>query len=247
MTDRLFALAIAGGRGERLRPLTDDTCKPMVQLNDWPIISYQVAWMRSQGVTDVVFLTGYRAEKIREFFGDGSRFGVTAHYSHEDEPLGRGGAVRKGLGLVPESAEFVIVTNGDVITNQPLEPMLKLHRDREAIATLMLSPFPSQFGVVESDDSDMITAFVEKGMLPFWVNAGTYIFNREIEQMLPEEGDHETTTFQQLVEERKLAAFKSKADWLTVDSPKDVREVGERLSSGEVQLLAAPGTLTGDR
>ena len=72
MNDRFFALSIAGGRGERLRPLTDDRPKPMVEINGKPIISYQVDWMRSQGVTDVIFLCGYKGDMIQNYFGNGS-------------------------------------------------------------------------------------------------------------------------------------------------------------------------------
>ena len=93
MSDRFFALSIAGGRGERLRPLTNNRPKPMVEINDKTIISYQVDWMRSQGVTDVIFLCGYKGEMIQSYFDDGTKHGITAHYTFEDTPLGRGGAL----------------------------------------------------------------------------------------------------------------------------------------------------------
>ena len=95
---RLYALSIAGGRGERLKPITDDLPKSMVPVDGRPLIERQAAWFVSQGVTDVVFLCGYLGEKIQDHFQDGARFGFRAHYSFEETPLGRGGAVRKGLG-----------------------------------------------------------------------------------------------------------------------------------------------------
>ncbi|MBI4220262.1 MAG: nucleotidyltransferase family protein [Chloroflexi bacterium] len=225
----MYALTIAGGRGERLKPFTDTLPKAMVPVNERPLISYQVAWLRRHGVTDVVFLCGYLGEKIQEYFGDGSRFGVRAHYSVEHEPLGRGGAVRKGLSLVPDSEKLVIVTNGDVLTDQDLQALIQLHKVKGAAATMTLVPYPSQFGVVEVGDDQLVTAFVEKGRLPFWINAGIYVFDRDIGPLLPEKGDHETTTFPILADRRKLAALKSKAFWTTVDSSKDLREVSERL------------------
>ena len=87
----------------RRAPRTDFGAVPksMVRLNDRPIVDYQVCWMQCQGVTDVVFLTGYLGEKVEEHFGDGSTFGITAHYSHEDSPLGRGGASEKVCRLCP--------------------------------------------------------------------------------------------------------------------------------------------------
>lgn len=203
--------------------------KAMAPLNGVPIVEYQVRWMRSQGVTDVVFLTGYLGETIESYFGDGSAFGIRAHYSHEDAPLGRGGAIRKGLSMVPMDEDPVLVTNGDNITDLDLTLLLEKHRTSGALATLMLTGYPSQFGVVEVGDDDWVEGFVEKGMLPIWINAGVYLFDRAIEPMLPGVGDHETSTFLELVKQRRLAALRSDALWLTVDGPKELREVSERL------------------
>ena len=93
----MYALILAGGKGERLRPLTDTLPKPMVPVCGKPILEHQVEWLKRGGVTDVVFLAGYRADAIQEHFGDGSAFGINAHYSVEDSPLGRGGAIKAGL------------------------------------------------------------------------------------------------------------------------------------------------------
>src|SRR3990172_5827029 len=97
----MYALIIAGGEGERLRPLTSDRPKPMILVAGRPILEYQVEWLRREGVTDIIFLCGYKAAVIQEHFGDGSRFGLRVHYSPEEEPLGRGGALRQGDGMVP--------------------------------------------------------------------------------------------------------------------------------------------------
>ena len=220
-----------GGRGERLKPITDTLPKSMVLLNSRPMAEYQVRWMRSQGVTDVVFLTGYLGEKVEEHFGDGSEFGIRAHYSHEDAPLGRGGATRQGMSLVPADENPILVTNGDTVTDLELSLLMERHDSTGALATLMLTRYPSQFGVVEVGDDDLVDGFVEKGMLPVWINAGVYLFDRAIEPMLPEIGDHETSTFPELVAQRKLASLRSDAMWLTVDSPKELREVSERLAA----------------
>ncbi len=218
-----------GGRGERLKPITDTLPKSMVLLNGCPIAEYQVRWMRSQGVTDVVFLTGYLGEKVEEHFGDGSAFGIRAHYSHEDSPLGRGGAIRKGMSLVPVDEGRVLVTNGDNVTDLDLNLLVERHESTGAIATVMLTGYPNQFGVVEVGEDGLIKSFVEKGSLPIWINAGIYVFERTIESMLPEKGDHEISTFSELMTQRKLAGLRSDAMWLTVDGPKELREAGERL------------------
>lgn len=231
MSKQFYALAIAGGRGERLRPLTDSVPKPMISLNGRPMLSYQVEWMLSQGVTDVVFLCGYLGDTIKDYFGDGSKFGFNAHYSFEDKPLGRGGAVRKGMSQIPADSGPVLVTNGDNVTDLRLADMRAVHEQRNALVTIMLAPYISQYGTVESEDDGIVTQFVEKGRLPFWINAGIYLFDRSLEQRLPEIGDHETTTFQELVAEKRMAALRSEATWLTVDSQKDIADCEKRLKT----------------
>lgn len=228
--EKFYALTIAGGRGERLRPLTDTVPKPMIQLGGRPMLSYQVEWMREQGVTDVVFLCGYFGETVRDYFGDGSNAGITAHYSFEETPLGRGGAVRKGMSMIPAGSGPVLVTNGDNITDQSVSDLRSLHERNDALATIMLTPYISQYGTVDTEDDGTVVRFVEKGRLPLWVNAGVYLFDRSLEYRLPEIGDHETTTFQELASERRMAALQSEAMWLTVDSQKDIAVCEARLA-----------------
>lgn len=228
----MWALTIAGGRGERLQPLTDNICKPMVPVNGVPLLQHQAYWLCQNGVTDIVFLTGYRAEQVEHHFGDGSNFGFRAHYSPEDKPLGRGGAVKQGMCLVPRDVDDVIVVNGDVLTDQPLAPLTQMKREHGSMAAITLIPYVSQFGVVLVSDDDVVTSFAEKTELPFWINGGIYVWDREIAAMLPDIGDHEDTTFPEIVEEGQMRAIRSTANWISVDSHKDLREAEEMIKGG---------------
>jgi glucose-1-phosphate thymidylyltransferase len=224
----LYALILAGGRGERLRPLTDAIPKPMVSLGGKPILWHQVEWLKRGGVTDVVFLARYRWEAIQEFFGDGSGYGFRAHYSVEETPLGRGGAIRKGLPLVPERQRSVIVTNGDIVTGEDPNVVVEKFLTRQAstpdhMATIMVVRVSSRYGVVDVNSEDQVEGFREKPEMPDWINAGIYVFSREIKGLLPERGDHETN-FPALAAEGKLGALRSRAFWRSVDSFKDLRE-----------------------
>ena len=228
----MWALTIAGGRGERLQPLTDDICKPMVPVNGMPLLQHQASWLCSNVVTDIVFLTGYRAEQVEEHFGDGSGFGFRAHYSPEETPLGRGGAVKQGMGMVPDDVDDVIVVNGDVLTDQSLAPLIEARRRHEAQAAITLIPYVSQFGVVLVSDDDVVTSFAEKTELLFWINGGIYALERGIEGLLPDVGDHEDSTFPRLVAGGGMRAIRSSANWISVDSHKDLREAEEMMSQG---------------
>ena len=225
----MYALILAGGMGERLRPLTDTMAKPMVPVNGKPILWYQVTRFRDAGVSDIVVLCGYKWESIRDYFGDGSEFGVRMHYEVEETPLGRGGALKRGLGLVSDHHQAVLASNGDILTTQEIGPILELHRNTNALATVMLTPYPSGYGVVEVDESSRITAFREKGELPHWINAGIYILSMGIKEEMPDLGDHETTTFPRLVDRGQLRGYKSRAFWRAIDNHKDLREAEEAL------------------
>lgn len=229
----MYALIIAGGEGERLRPLTNDRPKPMVAVAGKPILEYQVEWLREQGVSDIVMCCGYRAEAIQRHFGDGQGWGLRIHYSIEGEPLGRGGALKLGYRLVPPGKEAVLGLNGDTISRQALAPLLRYHRRKGAVATLMLVPLRSPYGIARLDRRGRILAFVEKPALPHWINAGVYVLSPPFFQRLPEKGDHETTTFPALAAEGKLFGYKSNAYWRGVDTMKDLSEAEE-----EVRRLA---------
>ncbi len=225
----MYAIVLAGGKGERLRPFTEDRPKPMVEIMGIPILSYQLQWLQGQGVSDFIISCGYRHEVIEAHFGSGERWGVNVTYSIEKEPLGRGGALRLALGKIPGDEEVVIATNGDIITNLRLAPVLEAHRARRLLASIVLTPFVSPYGIVEVDGDERVTHFREKPELPYWINAGIYILSPRLRDRLPDRGDHELTTFPELARAGQLGAFKSEAYWRGVDTIKDVNEVAAEL------------------
>lgn len=225
----MYGIVLAGGKGERLRPFTEDRPKPMVEIVGIPILGYQLQWLQAQGVTDIVVACGYRHDVIQTYFGDGERLGLRIAYAIEQTPLGRGGALRAALAEVPAGEDVVIATNGDVITNLRLAPLLEAHHGRDAVATIVLTPFVSPYGIVEVDGDEHVSRFREKPELPYWINAGVYALSPAIRDLLPERGDHETTTFPELAKAGRLSAFKSQAYWRGVDTIKDVNEVAAEL------------------
>ena len=240
----MYALILAGGMGERLRPLTDTIPKPMVPLCDKPILWHQVQWLSQAGVTDVVFLVGYRWQAIQDYFGDGGEFGFHAHYSVEDSPLGRGGAIRQGFAQVPAETQSVMVLNGDIITSENPRKLLSDFRQRQTadpthLASIMVVPMVSPYGLVDLNSEDDVVGFREKVEMPHWINAGIYVFDSRIAAQLPELGDHETETFPTLAKAGQISALRSRAFWRSVDSFKDLREAEEYLADNG-RSAAAP-------
>lgn len=225
----MYALILAGGRGERLRPLTDTMPKAMVPVRGTPILGHQLSWLRQEGVTNVVILCSYLWESIKDCFGNGKDLGLSIEYSVEENPLGRGGGLRRGLSMVPDTENTVVALNGDVLTNQPLEPLLRLHFDSSATGTLMLVPYPNNYGVLETDDAGKVLSFAEKEALPQWIHAGIDIFAKAIQHELPEMGDHETITLPKMARQGRLYAYRSNAFWASIDGFKDLKSTEEIL------------------
>ena len=225
----MYALILAGGKGERLRPLTDTLPKPMVPVGGKPILERQVEWLKEGGVDGIVFLAGYKWEAIRDHFRDGSEFGVDIAYSVEDSPLGRGGAIKQGFPLAADTGEPVVVTNGDIITRQPLSALLEFHgkspaRESGPSVTLLSVPMVSPYGIVDLDEGGKVVGFREKVELPHWINGGVYVFDREVFAEFPDLGDHEVETFPRLAREGRIAALRTRDFWTSIDSFKDLRE-----------------------
>ena len=224
------AIIIAGGKGERLRPLTSDRPKHMVLLGGKPILEYQIEWLRENGVTDIVVAVGHLHHVIEDYFQDGSRWGVRMAYSLEREPLGRGGALKLAYRQVPPDEELVIATNGDNVHTQPLAPMIRQHKRTGAVATLLLTQLRSPYGIVQQRGKQIV-GFREKPLLPHWLSAGAYVLSREFFACLPDVGDHEDELFPRLAAEGRLYGFRSSSYWKAIDTVKDLNEAAEQLAA----------------
>ena len=222
------AIVLAGGLGKRLRPLTDTTPKPMIPIAGKPVLLWQIEWLKGHGVDSFVLCIGYLRDKITEFFGDGSKFGVRIDYVFEDQPLGTGGALRNAAAHFPKDGLF-FAFNGDVISDISLSKVRRSCEEgapRGALGTLALAPLPSPYGIVETDGHGLIGSFTEKPrLLHYWINAGVYCLHADIAGYLPETGSIERDVFPKLAAEGKLLATKHiDCYWQSIDSPKDVEE-----------------------
>jgi len=170
---------MAGGFGTRLKPLTDNCPKPLLKVGDKPILETVLLNFIKSGFHNFYISTHYLPEMIREYFGNGAKWGVSINYVHEEQPLGTGGA----LGLLPKDLPElpVIMMNGDVLTKVDLEALLAFHNENEANATMCVREYEYQvpFGVIENDGHN-IKSMVEKPTQRFHVNAGIYVVSRKI-------------------------------------------------------------------
>lgn len=210
------AIILAGGRGNRLKPITDYVPKSLVPIKNIPIIEWQIKYLKKFGISEVIICSGYKTEMIEDYLKN-RKLGIKITFSIENKPLGTGGAIKKAGNKIKEKSFLVI--NGDIITNIDLKELLK---KENSIASIQLK---SKFGILQTDQ-DKIIKFDEKKEIPdIWMNAGIYYLNKEIIKDLPNIGDIEKTVFPNFAKKEKLFTIKFKnIKWFSIDSFKDMEE-----------------------
>ncbi|MCP6757252.1 MAG: mannose-1-phosphate guanyltransferase [Fischerella sp. CENA71] len=183
------AVLMAGGSGTRLRPLTCDLPKPMVPILNRPIAEHIINLLKRHDITEIVATLHYLPDALRDYFQDGSDFGVQITYSvEEDQPLGTAGCVKNIAELLDET---FLVISGDSITDFDLTAAIEFHKQKKSKATLILTrvPNPIEFGVVITDEDHRICRFLEKPstseIFSDTVNTGAYILEPEVLEYLP--------------------------------------------------------------
>ena len=215
------AIILAGGRGERLRPVTDYIPKPLVSLKNVPIIEWQIKYLKKFNVDEVIICTGYKTEMIEDYLNV-KKMGVKIRFSAEKSPLGTGGAIKKAGKMITGKSFFVL--NGDVITNINIKRLLTR---KNAVAAIRLR---TNFGVLETKDGK-IQKFKEKeDVSDLWMNAGIYHLQKEVLADLPNKGDIEKTLFPKYARKDMLYAVKFKdAMWHSIDSFKDMEKCASEI------------------
>lgn len=227
------AVILAGGLGKRLRPLTDERPKPMIEVLDQPIIEWQIKWFKKFRIEEIVICVGYLKEHIIDYIGSGSKFGVKVGYAVEEEPLGTGGALRNAQSLLGGAKnDGFFMVNGDILTD--LDP--NILRDDMTSSALAVVPLRSPYGVIELDGGSNIIGFVEKPQIKDrWINAGVYYFGSEVFDYLPDIGNIEITALPAMIKDRKIRAIRyEKSFWRSIDSHKDIEEAGREIKNSRL-------------
>ncbi|MBO0768231.1 MAG: NDP-sugar synthase [Solirubrobacterales bacterium] len=252
------ALILVGGKGTRLRPLTSRLPKPVVTLVDRPFLNYQLEWVKSHGVEDVVLSCGFLPDQLQEVLGDGSQLGLNLSYVVEPELLGTGGALKYAE---PHLQDRFFMLNGDTLTDIDLSAQLAQHERTGARGTLALYPVPDvySYGLVPLNADSSVREFLEKPspddvVDTNLINAGAYILEKEILDELPASGTHfsiERDVFPKLVD-HGLYGYEAYGYWMDIGTPSRYLEGTYDILNGNVataigaQLSAADGCLIQD-
>lgn len=220
------AVILVGGKGTRLRPLTNSIPKPMLPVAGYPFLQHLLGRIREAGMTHVVLGTSFKAEVFEEHFGDGSEMGLEIEYVVEDFPLGTGGGIRNVLPKLRHDRAMIF--NGDILGGTDLNAVLRTHVDNDADVSLHLLRVadPRAFGCVPTAEDGRVEAFLEKAEDPptDQINAGCYVFQRDVVESIPEGRvvSVERDVFPDLlVKGRRLYGHVDQAYWRDLGTPDD--------------------------
>lgn len=236
---KLKAIILSAGEGSRMRPLTLTKPKTMLPVAGKPIIQYNIESLRDNGITDILLIVRYKEEIVRNYFGDGSDFGVNISYKTQKDFLGTANAISYGEDFIDDS---IIVLNGDIILDDEIiHEIIKKYNYLSPDTLMLLTEVedPSTFGVVEIENGN-IKNIVEKPKREEapsnLVNAGIYIFNKDIfdkirETEISERGEYEITdsVSLQIEDNKTVIGHKTSKDWIDVGRPWELIEVNEEL------------------
>ncbi|MFH2054537.1 MAG: NDP-sugar synthase, partial [bacterium] len=234
---------MAGGFGTRLRPLTQSLPKPMVPMANRPMLNHIVDLLKHHGLTDFVSLLYFQPEQIKNFFRDGSDFGVKMRYMLAESDLGTAGSVKNAESHL--LGERVLVISGDVLTNFDLSAAIKFHEERGAAATMILTRLenPLSYGVVITEPDGAITRFLEK---PTWgevfsdtINTGIYILEPKVFERIPrgEPFDFSQNLFPgMLADKEKLYGYIAPGYWRDVGNLSEYMKAHLDILSGKIDL-----------
>jgi mannose-1-phosphate guanylyltransferase/phosphomannomutase len=236
------AVVMAGGEGTRLRPLTSRQPKPMVPIVNRPMLEHTINLLKQHGFNDIVLTLHYLPDIIKDYFQDGSEWGVKLHYLIEEKPLGTAGGVKNAEQFLDNT---FLVISGDVLTDIDLSKVLKFHKQSGAAATIVLTrvPNPVEYGIVITDKAGRVKQFMEK---PGWgevfsdtVNAGIYILEPEVlKHVKPAtEVDFSKNLFPKLLEEgAPLYGYIAEGYWCDIGNPGQYLQANQDALKGRLKV-----------
>lgn len=224
------AIILAGGKGTRLRPYTSVFPKPLVPIDDMPILEIVIRQLKFHGFTDITLAVGHLAELLMAYVQDGSRYGLNVTYVKEDQPLGTAGP----LALIPDLSETFLVMNGDVLTTLDYGALIAYHRLHGAAATIAMHErtVKIDLGVIETDAQNQLVRYIEKPSQQYRVSMGIYIFEPAVLRHITA---GERLDFPELVDVllqqgEKIMGYPFEGYWLDIGRPDDYERASEEFS-----------------
>jgi len=225
-----WVVIMAGGLGTRLGELTKNTPKPMLKVGEKPMIEHIIDMFVSHGFKKFMLSVNYKAEVIKEYFKDGSEFGVEIKYLEETKRLGTGGA----LSLIDfELTSPFFVTNGDVLSSIDYEELLEFHNREKSDATMCIrkDSYKIPYGVIEIDEDNNIENMIEKPTNNFFINMGIYVLNPEVLDYIPNDEYFGMPSLFEILNSKEKAtkSYQVNDYWIDVGRPSDYEKINKDL------------------
>lgn len=221
------ALIMAGGRGERLKPLTDTIPKPLLKIGDKPIMEHNIDRLNNYGIDDIWVSVRYLGDQIVDYFGDGADKGIRIKYVWEKDPLGTAGALVLVEGLIHD---HVLMINSDLLTNIDFEDLFLFYEEQEADFVVACIPYQVNvpYAVMETENMQ-VKGFKEKPTYTHYSNAGIYLMKREVVKLVPRNFTYNATDLmEQLIKEgKKVVAYPLMGYWLDIGKHEDYKKAQE--------------------
>ena len=214
------AVVLAGGQGTRLRPLTFSIPKPLLPINEKPILEIILKNFKKFGITEVIISVGYQSELIKAFCGDGKKFGLSVRYVDEEKPLGTAGPLSLMRDYFSEGEKFVLM-NGDIFTQLNFSKMIDYHNKGGYCMTIGYRVYEHKlpFGVLELEDTKLC-GIVEKPSMVFNVSAGIYVLEASIIDVIPDNKFFTMPDLANKLLKKKchIGAYNIKEYWLGIEN-----------------------------
>jgi len=231
----LSAVIMAGGKGKRLRPVTEKIPKPMLPVGNRPLMELMLDKLRKSGISKVSVSTHFKPEKIKQHFGDGADFGVNLNYIDEDQPLGTAGAI----GLMDRPDKTMLIINGDILTHVNFRAMLDFHKEHRAEITVAVREvdIAMPYGVLECDGAT-VNKLSEKPTLTLMANAGIYLIEPDVYHLIPKNKKFDMTDLinELLKRKRPVVSFPIMEYWLDIGRPDDYQRAQVDIKNGRIKL-----------
>lgn len=240
MENAMKIVIMAGGRGTRIAEVNSEVPKPMIPIMNKPILEYEIECVKRQGYTDIILVIGYLGHVVQEYFGDGSRFGVSIEYIVEETPLGTAGAL---YFLKDKIQDDFLLLNGDIIFDVDIQRFYDAHKECGGMATILTHPnnHPYDSGIIVSDDRGKVLNWLHKEDDRMWyqnrVNAGLHMLSPRMFQRFStlKKMDLDRDVLKPLIRESELYVYDSPEYIKDMGTPDRFYSVIEDMKSGKVE------------
>jgi NDP-mannose synthase len=231
------AVVLAGGKGTRLEPYTTILPKPLMPIDDMPILEVLLRQMRRAGINHVVLTVGHLASLLRSYFGDGSQWGLDISYSLEQIPLGTAGPISLVKGL----EKTFLVTNGDVLTTLDIKKLVAFHKKKGGIATIAAHrrQVKTDLGVIQLAGDDRVCGYIEKPTNEYTVSMGIYVFEPRILEYIPvgQYLDFPDLILRLIENGETVSGYSFEGYWMDLGRPDDYLQANKDFSNMKKQFL----------